>query len=127
MPFPALADIPHDLDFEYPDFLHFRQLPPFGDWPLRGWMFFATIISNESFMRPMYRVRDAKGDELLVAFYLNNDNPRADEMRNFKVDHTMCFLNVQQHQFMDGQVGLRIEDEELDDLKVMTVILAVQL
>lgn len=46
MPFPAITEASHGLDFEYPDFLHFKQLPPHSDeWPLRGWFFMATISS----------------------------------------------------------------------------------
>lgn len=66
----------------------------------------------------MYRAKDAKGDELLVAFYLNNGNPRDAELRTFQPGQTMCFLKPQFHYFFDGQQGLRIEDEQLDDLKV---------
>ncbi|KZV94136.1 hypothetical protein EXIGLDRAFT_737437 [Exidia glandulosa HHB12029] len=108
----------HDLDFDYPDFLTWAQLPPFsGEWPARGWVFLADVVRNESFMRPMVRVRDTAGKEVLLAFYLDNGNPEAARLAQMGPGTMVAIKNCQAKQFMDGQIGIRLEDQDLANLK----------
>lgn len=62
---------PHDLDFDYPDFLTFAQLPP-TEWPMRGWVFLATFVRDVSIGRPVFRVQDTSGRQISVAFYMDD-------------------------------------------------------
>ncbi|KAJ1303915.1 hypothetical protein OPQ81_008326 [Rhizoctonia solani] len=109
----------HNLDFEYPNFLTYEQLPPNGTIPPHGWVFLGTVVSNVSLWRPFYHVRDTEGKEIFVAFYLGSANPLQKELAQLSVGQMMSFRGAFQHQFMDGQVGLRIEDEDLENLKVL--------
>ncbi|KAJ1305781.1 hypothetical protein OPQ81_010511 [Rhizoctonia solani] len=99
--FPKLpASLPkHDLDLDYPGFLTYEQLPP-NDIPVHEWVFLGTIVNNQSIWRPMA-------------------NPLGTELAQLSPGQMISFQGVFQHGFMDGQVGLRIEDEDLINLKIL--------
>lgn len=125
----------HTLDLTPPDFLPFSQLPP-SSYPLHGWFFLCTIVRDMSFMRPMYLVSDGEGREVLMAFYLDGgDNSRAAEgelwpivlaysvadwsaVRGWRAGTVVAVNRAMQHRFLDGQVGLRLEDQDLANVHV---------
>jgi len=57
----------------------------------------------------MFHVKDLEGYKFLVAFHLDN-NEEVASMENCRVGRTMSISHAQQHQFVDGQVGIRLED-----------------
>ena len=74
--------------------------------PIRHWCLLAEIISVEHFLRLRLVVKDNFGQQAIVAFYLDND---AELPRNVKRGDTIAVLYANQHRFLDGTVGLRIE------------------
>ena len=56
----------------------------------------------------MFNVKDLEGHKFLVAFHLDNNEEVAS--MNIKVGRTMSISHAHQHQFVDGQVGIRLED-----------------
>ena len=56
----------------------------------------------------MFYVKDLEGHKFLVAFHLDNNEEVAS--MNIKVGRTMSISHAHQHQFVDGQVGIRLED-----------------
>lgn len=69
-------------------------------------------------MRPMCRVRDTTGKEVLLAFYLDNGNPQAEALAQMGPGSMVAITNCQARQFMDGQIGIRLEDQDLKNIKV---------
>ncbi|KAK3579601.1 hypothetical protein CHS0354_012018 [Potamilus streckersoni] len=56
-------------------------------------------------------IRDKKGEETHVLFYLDNDNPFPFfSWKDIRPGLYICFEEAFFHAFMDGTVGLRIED-----------------
>lgn len=116
--------IKHSLELNSHSFPTFRDLPdlPPGVYgsDTEGWHLICEIVNNESFWRPMYRMRDKDGETFLLAFYLDNSaNPATvQKLKSYKPGDMMCIENALSHQFMDGQEGVRLEDEELDDVTV---------
>lgn len=119
MPLPPLSDQkPHDLDFDYPDFLTFSELPP-TEYPMRGWVFLATFVRDESIGRPVFRVQDTSGRQIPVAFYIDDRKALSEIVSKIKIGSSiLSILGAQQHHFFDGQVGLRIENGDLPNLRV---------
>jgi hypothetical protein len=76
------------------------------------------LVSNESLMRPMYRVRDTAGELSLLAFYLNNGNKDAARVAKFRTRTTLVIEQPWAKIFMDGQHGIRLEDEDVNTVTV---------
>ena len=74
------------------------------------------IIANESFVRPVFRVRDKLGTDFMVAFYTDN---ATDDARACQVGRVIAIKNARPHHFVDGNVGFRIE--ESSDVEVCAV------
>jgi hypothetical protein len=66
----------------------------------------------------MFRVKGRAGERCLVAFYLDNDNKDAEQLKKFKVGTVLVIAQPWAKIFMDGQVGIRLEDEDVKDVKV---------
>ena len=65
----------------------------------------------------MFNVKDLEGHKFLVAFHLDNNEEVAS--MNIKVGRTMSISHAHQHQFVDGQVGVRLEDASSIKVGVM--------
>jgi hypothetical protein len=76
------------------------------------------LVSNESLMRPMYRVRDTAGKLSLLAFYLNNGNKDAARVAKFRTGTTLVIEQPWAKIFADGQHGIRLEDEDVNTVTV---------
>ncbi|KAF8879457.1 hypothetical protein BD779DRAFT_1676369 [Infundibulicybe gibba] len=91
--FPSFLELPDDEDI--PSDYYQPDIYTGVYHPRKHWCFFAEIIKQVPWpFRPMYRVRDVVGRELLVAFHLED---------------RVLFP----HYFADGQVGIRVEAEEM--------------
>jgi hypothetical protein len=88
--------------------------------PLRHWCYLGEITERVVFTRLCLTVKDKKGDKVIVSFYLDSDKPG---IFNFPVHrnvpepltnrgNTIAILYAQQHNFLDGSIGFRIEDAE---------------
>lgn len=58
-------------------------------------------------MRPVYATKDITGTRFVVALY--TEDPQKDA-KDFEIGHTLCITSARPHNFLDGQVGFRIED-----------------
>lgn len=75
------------------------------------WCFLAEIKETIPWLRPMYHVTDKTGFQSLVAFHLE-DRGRFPAISAKCTDgYTMCIMYANQHIFVDGQQGVRVEDE----------------
>ncbi|KAK2071414.1 hypothetical protein P8C59_005842 [Phyllachora maydis] len=74
------------------------------------WCFLAEIVEFERFIRYRLIVRDLHGDEKVVAFYLDHDEEF--DFRTIRVGHTIVIMYAQQHAFLDGSLGVRVEEPE---------------
>lgn len=112
---PITDEKPHDLDFDYPDFLTYDKLPPV-EYPMRGWVFLCTIVQDISTYRPLYIVKDTSGRRITLAFYLEREP--VTKVLGLKPGSTLSIFGAVQHQFLDGQQGIRIEDTLMPNLGV---------
>ncbi|TFK38409.1 hypothetical protein BDQ12DRAFT_666141 [Crucibulum laeve] len=104
--FPAFLDLPgeYSIDEDYYEveggFLR----------PRKHWCFLAEISEYVPWpVRPMYNVKDANGQVLLVAFHLEDRSLFPKIISDFKIGYTIAFMNEEGHRFMDGQIGVRVE------------------
>lgn len=65
----------------------------------------------------MLLVRDPAGKTITIAFY---DSTRGRDIisKGCKIGDTVLLLYPQRYQFLDGQIGFRIEDEQVKNIKV---------
>ena len=66
-------------------------------------------------MRPVYAAKDITGTRFVVALY--TDDPRKDA-KDFEIGHTLCVTSARPHKFLDGQVGFRIEDPSMIEVRM---------
>ncbi|EIM80684.1 uncharacterized protein STEHIDRAFT_142610 [Stereum hirsutum FP-91666 SS1] len=78
--------------------------------PSKHWVFIGEIVQNISLIRPGFLVKDKRGVQVGVHFYLDNDVARTADYKKFKVGSTMCVYYAHMRYFMDGGVGIRVED-----------------
>ncbi|KAJ7117632.1 hypothetical protein C8R44DRAFT_674011 [Mycena epipterygia] len=113
---------------QYPDFTNELNFPAFSGLPSeyildrryysdRGsptahWCFIAEIKEKVPWPTPKYyNVRDKDGFECLVSFHLD-DRARYPTIGEICKDgYTICIMYANQHHFMDGQIGVRVENE----------------
>lgn len=95
----------HDLDLSY------YQECGYGEYrPSRHWCLIGEIIEDISFMRPRCTVRDMHGTKFGVHFYL--DNTERFDSKTLQKGSLFCLRYCSQHFFMDGQIGIRVEDTD---------------
>lgn len=82
--------------------------------PVCTWTFLAEIVEDGHLMpRHLTIVRDVSGQEVCVAFYVDNDEGEDTfDYALLRKGHTLCVRYAHQHTFMDNQEGLRIEECE---------------
>ncbi|KAH7907789.1 hypothetical protein BJ138DRAFT_1116390 [Hygrophoropsis aurantiaca] len=105
--FPTFYNLPHEDELEG----DYHSLFGMYSSPYRHWCFLGTIVDKLAFMRLRLDVKDKKGNTIPVAFYTDD---RGDAFaRSCLPGHTLAVLYAQQHNFFDGTVGLRIEDNDM--------------
>jgi hypothetical protein len=76
-------------------------------------------------IRPMYQVRDKTGKKLLLAFHVTHPRKKENAQQLLYQPGTLVSIrNAAQHRFADGQEGLRIEDEQFENVEVCFARLA---
>ncbi|ORY56794.1 hypothetical protein BCR35DRAFT_326931 [Leucosporidium creatinivorum] len=101
--------MPHSLELDGLHFPAFADLPPHGDAPLRGWVLLGVVFQDTSLLsRSVYWCRDREGKQFTVALYFDNGVPKP----KIAVGNTLCLENATTHYFLDGQVGVRVEEPE---------------
>ena len=108
--FPTFSELPdeNELDLRY-------YSDPFDSGsgvasPVKHWCLLVEVIRQIPWIRPMFMVKDGAGQQFLVAFHLDSDQPSPKEaLKHAKPGNTMSIMYAEQHFFMDGQHGIRLE------------------
>ena len=121
--FPSFEECPHENDVPY---TYYREREVGVYYPIRHWCFLGEITHRLVFNRLCLTVKDRRGDQVPANFHLNSTGPRmfTPGMSNFPVHpnipktlteegNTIAILYAQQHNFMDGSIGFRIEEANL--------------
>ena len=115
--FPSFRECPgeHQWDDRY-----FRDADP-DDPSCAGlyrkhWCLLGEIIQAENFIRPRIVAKDNRGKEFVVAFYPDNPSDMPRILKNFKAGNTIAIMYALGHGFLDGTIGVRVE--ETDDALV---------
>lgn len=112
--FPSFEDLPEDAD----DDLDLRYYDDSGHtgYPIKHWCLLVEIVRHIPYLRPMYIVKDRDDKEFLVAFYLDRGVHFPPDHPNWRKwlspGNVMAIMYAHKRAFMDGQVGVRIEDWE---------------
>ncbi|KAJ3853775.1 hypothetical protein EV368DRAFT_38225, partial [Lentinula lateritia] len=81
--------------------------------PSRHWCLLAEIVAMQSWpLRPMYLVKDTTGQTFLAAFHYNDRTLFSEVWKKGLVGSTNCVMYASFHHFVDGQVGVRLEEPE---------------
>lgn len=97
--FPYFKDLPHEtkLDYNY----HGKKL---------HWLLLAEVVADISLVRPGFVLRDKSGATFSIHFYPERTEQLTNFAKKIKKGSTLAILYAENHQFMDGQVGIRVED-----------------
>ena len=130
--FPSFENCPHEDDVPY---TYYRQREVGVFHPIRHWCFLGEITHRLVFNRLCLWVKDRRGQEISANFHLNSD--RAPGFRMFtpgmsnfpnhpnipesltEEGNTIAILYGQQHDFMDGSIGFRIEEADLVQVRLV--------
>lgn len=100
-----------------PDEPYYRCLNISYIVPARHWCFIAQIVGIYPWpIRLILRVQDKDGHECIVTF--NNSDRGARFQRHAVTGRTIAIIDPDLHRFMDGNIGIRLEDEHIDDGRV---------
>lgn len=121
--FPTFTDLPLDHDismrpFISPDYYGISQVP------LKHWCLLVEIIELIPWpLRPMWRVKDKDGKELLVACYFDQDVeiPKSWE-KHCRPGGVIAIMYALTHVFADGQIGIRAEDVQNIKVRLSEVL-----
>ena len=105
--FPDFKNLPdkHDIDLRY-----YRSTDDHRYFPRKHWCFLAEIVEVFVFGdRLTLIVKDESGDKRTIAFY-DDAHDRKPDKKLLKAGYTVAVLRAEQHDFIDGQVGIRHED-----------------
>lgn len=75
------------------------------------------ITSDQSLFRPTFGTRDKLGTQMIASFY-TPDPPN--DAKDVTIGHTMCMSGARARQFLDGQVGFRIEDPSTVEVRLIS-------
>ncbi|KAK7063858.1 MYND-type domain-containing protein [Favolaschia claudopus] len=130
-PPPQIPDLNNELNFPpYPNlpderYLDKRYYSRAGP-PKFHWCFLAEIKNQEPWIRPTYyKVKDRNDKEYLVSFHLGDPTRDQAVAEMCRDGYTICVMYAERHLFADGQIGVRVEDE--DSVKVWLAVSVVGL
>ncbi|KAF9182760.1 hypothetical protein BGZ51_008587 [Haplosporangium sp. Z 767] len=107
--FPAFKDLPSEYDIN----LAFYRERNGALIPIIHWCFMAEIVDDSlvRFLRHRLVVKDRDGTCIPIFFYL--DEGVTIDARHFKTGNTIFVRYAIQHAFMDGSIGIRVEDPDI--------------
>ncbi|KAK1993556.1 hypothetical protein LX36DRAFT_684199 [Colletotrichum falcatum] len=82
----------------------------FYDEPDDHWCLLAEIRSVEHFPRVRLVARDCEGRPFVIAFYPDADRAGDIDTARLQPGHTIAILYANQHFFLDGTDGVRVEN-----------------
>lgn len=84
----------------------------------KHWCLLGEIIQADTFIRPRIVAKDHTGVSYVVAFYPDNPDDMPRLLKDFKVGNTIAIFYPLVHNFLDGSLGVRVE--ESDEVLVRT-------
>jgi hypothetical protein len=104
--FPSFDNCPdeNDIDLDY-----YNQGNDGVFYPSRHWCLVGEITEVSFFIRPRLILKDKAGAEIILSFYLDNEEAMTLDHDRLKQGHTVAVMYPQRHCFLDMSVGLRIE------------------
>lgn len=104
--FPAFKDLPDEDEL---DNRYFTDPYTSGVVTFKiHFYFLGEIVANVSLVRPTFQVKDRDGKPALVALYL--DQPSLYNPKHYVVGSTLVIEYACKKMFLDGQMGIRVED-----------------
>ncbi|KAH9066740.1 hypothetical protein EDB87DRAFT_1801395 [Lactarius vividus] len=123
--FPSFRECPYEDDIPY---AYYREREEGVYAPIRHWCYLGEITEKAVFTRLCLTVKDKRGDKVTTSFYLDShhsggtfligtsqsDLPVHPNMPKSltKTGNTIAILYAQQHGFVDGNIGFRVEDAD---------------
>ncbi|PLB49277.1 hypothetical protein P170DRAFT_509858 [Aspergillus steynii IBT 23096] len=83
-----------------------------GYAPKKHWCLLVEIVAIERFTRVLLRARDKNNTPVVVAFY-TDDKGRTLDTPALKVGNTVAIMYAARHFFLDGSLGVRVEEGEM--------------
>ncbi|KAJ3771666.1 hypothetical protein FB446DRAFT_90562 [Lentinula raphanica] len=114
--FPNLFGLPHDHYFDEREGSYYSvtkdaRTRKFNVRPSRHWCFLAEIVEYVSWgVRPMFKAKDSTGIIYLVAFHFDVTRLFEKVLQKGLVGRTICVMYACFHAFMDGQIGVKLEE-----------------
>ncbi|KAJ1568198.1 hypothetical protein HK405_003303 [Cladochytrium tenue] len=112
--FPSFRACLGDSDFD-PDYLSPDPSARFVQQYRKHWCLLAGITGVSHFVRPRAECLDRFGTAFPVTFHSDEDADQADLARaiaHLRPGNTLVVFYAMRHLFLDGTIGLRIEDSE---------------
>ncbi|KAI1467719.1 uncharacterized protein F4812DRAFT_459823 [Daldinia caldariorum] len=105
--FPSFRDCP--LEYSWDD-RYLRKNSENASVNRKHWCLLGEIIEANTIIRPRIVAKDHKGDSFVVAFYADDQNDMPRLLKHFKVGNTIVIFYPSIHYFLDGSIGVRVED-----------------
>ncbi|RJE26365.1 hypothetical protein PHISCL_01338 [Aspergillus sclerotialis] len=113
-PFPKFLDLPGDFDVDR-RYLRFKSATMLE--PRRHWCLFAEVIQSQKIVRLVISAFDKTGQLITVALYTPDRGKKL--VKVVKPGCTLAILYARQHFFLDGSVGVRVENP--NDIKASSL------
>lgn len=121
MHFPAYRGLPYDDEVPANYYAVDRHTGVYK--PRKHWCYIAEIVRDDTIVRPSFLVKDKQGHDSRVAFHLDRNivtfrlstdpiEPLCFNNVPCKVGNTICIMYANQHGFMDGTCGIRVEERD---------------
>ncbi|KAI1394659.1 hypothetical protein F4819DRAFT_480901 [Hypoxylon fuscum] len=78
----------------------------------KHWCLLGEIVQADTIIRPRIVAKDHNGDRFVVAFYPDDPDDMPRLLNNFKIGNTIAIFYALVHNFLDGSVGVRVEDSD---------------
>lgn len=96
----------------YVDVRYYKRTHP-GIQPRIHWCFVGEIVDDRNALLPRHyiKVRDKAGKDGMVAFYTTENPPNPTfRISDLKNGDTIFIKHAHKHQFLDGNIGIKLED-----------------
>ncbi|OTA55565.1 hypothetical protein K449DRAFT_387944 [Hypoxylon sp. EC38] len=107
--FPSFRDCPHERVW---DDRYFVDTDDTSATNRKHWCLLGEIIEANTIIRPRIVAKDFRGDQFVVAFYPDDPNDMPRLLKNFKIGNTIAIFYALIHPFLDGTIGVRVEDSD---------------
>ncbi|KAI1767765.1 hypothetical protein GGR53DRAFT_480560 [Hypoxylon sp. FL1150] len=113
--FPPFRECPGELvwdDRYFTDSDPDPNVPQGGATKRKHWCLLGAIIQTDTFICSRVVAQDYTGHKFVVAFYPNDQNDMPRLLENFKVGNTIAVFYPLVHNFLDGRIGVRVEETD---------------